>query len=260
VPGTFNVQLLTETVRLTLFAPRLADSLSDTAEKWWSKHSAGITDISRTSNANQATVTGLRAGARFAVHVTPGRIDWFASPVIPPRQGVTWPNVGSWPDALKAHLADVMESAATYTGVHRIGLSSAIVASAADREAGYRSLQKTLAELKLELPADVSDFYVRFNRATASKSVTPELLLNRITSWGVVTLRPMSLQITIGPGTVPIVGSSQRSETFALRGELDVNSSPLWQKDLTSDQIRALVKELADLMRDYVITLFPETA
>ena len=151
------------------------------------------------------------------------------------------------PDTLPAHLGVVsafQELALRWLGLEncpplrRLAFGVTLLKPVSDQANGYQTLGKHLPDVTVD-PSS-SDFLYQINRRRPSSAVGG-LPLNRLSKWSIQLVQ----ELMISPGD----GLTRRSETFACRLELDINSVPS-KKPLPKDRLPVLFEELVELANE----------
>ncbi len=131
----------------------------------------------------------------------------------------------------------------------RIAFGSVLIFPVANRETGYELLAKFLSKIQID-PFNSSDFLYQINRPRTSKTVTPELKINRLTKWSVqksglvhFVLSPIAKMPTTFPS----------KETVSCRLELDINTSEDFKSDLPQNKLINVLEELVELAKEIAV-------
>ena len=122
--------------------------------------------------------------------------------------------------------------------LRRLAFGAILLKPVSDQQKGYETLDKHLPDVTVD-PSS-SDFLYQINRRRPSTAVGG-LPLNRLSKWSIQQVQ----ELMISPGD----GLTRRSETFACRLELDINSVPS-KKPLPKDRLPALFEELVGLANE----------
>ena len=153
------------------------------------------------------------------------------------------------PDNLPAHSGAVsafQELALRWLGLEtcpplrRLAFGATLLKPVSDQGKGYQVLGKHLPDVTVD-PGS-SDFLYQINRRRPSNAVGG-LPLNRLSKWSVQQVQ----ELMISPGD----GLVRRSEAFACRLELDINSVPS-KRPLPKECLSALFDELVALANEIV--------
>jgi hypothetical protein len=215
---------------------------------WWEEVCRGLPDSEVTERAKDMyTATGPFEGGRLRLRVQPGRIDWLLEATEQDFLGV--PTIGDLPGSLDAFC----ELAARWFAVEglpqlmRIAFGTVLLHPVADRETGYKQMQSYLNYVQLD-PAGSSDFMYQINRPRDSQSGIPQLCVNRLSKWSVLTYQPAILHL--GPqGIEPV---SQPTAQYACRLELDVNTVADFHGRFEREQLQSVFNELVELGKEIV--------
>lgn len=122
--------------------------------------------------------------------------------------------------------------------LRRVAFGATLLKPVSDQGKGYQTLGKHLPDVTVD-PGS-SDFLYQVNRRRPSNAIGG-LPLNRLSKWSVQQVQ----ELMISPGD----GLVRRSEAFACRLELDINSVPS-KKPLPKDRLPALFNELVELANE----------
>lgn len=126
-------------------------------------------------------------------------------------------------------------------GITRIAFGAVALIPQPDRETGYRQLSTLL---RCAPDPGATDFLYQINRRRKS-SVLPGVEVNRLSKWSVSWHRMTTLPL---PPAIAIAATAD--SRFACRVELDMNTAPGYEGELTHPAIVAHFQELMDLARE----------
>lgn len=234
---------LVESLRCTSFFSEPAPSPNDVT--WWTQVvGAEPSDVALRPREGESQWSGEvqwhpLEPATLDLQLQPVRADWRLQSIPKADQPLGFNSIGPLPEAsaiLQDKLAPWLQSCPASL---RLAYGGVLLLPAESVSAAYDRLSGFLPSLKLD--PDSRDLLYRINRPRASKSLPGlEAGINRLTTWGVVTLK--SLLITLPANTL----SSQEGGS-AIRLEFDMNTAPTRTDPLPAEGMGAIVTELAEL-------------
>jgi len=234
---------LVESLRLTCFpAP---DSVIEPSG-WWAGVTGGEPESTtlKVKGAVQVHEGHLEQG-RMRLTVQPPRIDWeliFPAPEEP--ETFTLPTIGPYPDVagVLSKLAAKWFALASCPRPARLAFAGTLLQPVEDREHGYELAAKYLRD-RVYIDAKGSrDLIYRINRPRLSTSGITGLEINRLNTWAVMVVSKIAT----------VSGDKARrtfpmGQAFALRLELDVNTSAEFDGQFTQEQTPQVFQELLAL-------------
>lgn len=235
-----------EILRLTAF-PSPAAQLGEPT--WW-KDLVGEppeTKISQPRTGGQQE-EGPFEGRKLVLRVEPIRIDWLFTPIDDRAQEFeSIPTTGSFPESLQIFLQLMLRwfELATCPPVQRLAFGATVLLPVENQQIGYRQIS---AYLPFQLdPEGSSDFSYQINRPRDSTSGISGLRINRLSKWSLVRVTMGAL--ALGPA---FVGYSARRIHHVCRLELDINTVPDFQGELSREQLPQIFQELVNLGQEIV--------
>jgi hypothetical protein len=234
-----------ETLRLTAF-PSPTAQVAELA--WWTElvGEPPETRISRPRMGGQQEEGSYRGG-KLLLRVRPERIDWLFTTVHEEEGEVeAFPTIGAFPETVNIFLPLMRRwfDFDTCPPAQRLAFGAVLLQPVEDRSTGYQQLSRYLPHVEVD-PEGSSDFLYQINRRRESTSGINGLEINRLSKWSVATWRPARL--SVGPAGI---GYSKGQEHFACRLELDINTVPNLQEELTREQMPQVLEELVGLGRE----------
>jgi len=236
-----------EILRLTAF-PSPAAQLGEPT--WW-KDLVGEppeTKISQPRTGGQQEEGRFDESRKLVLRVEPTRIDWLLTPIDDwAREAKGIPTTGSFPESLQIFLQLMLRwfEFATCPAVQRLAFGATVLLPVENQQAGYRQIS---AYFPFQLdPEGSSDFSYQINRPRDSTSGISGLRINRLSKWSVV--RVTMGELALGPA---VVGYSARQAHDVCRLELDINTAPDFQGELSREQLPQIFQELVNLGREIV--------
>lgn len=230
-----------ESLRLTLFAGASAP-LPDPS--WWLEL-FGEQPQTRVQSPklSQLEERGPLGAGMLVLKTSPGRIDWLFTPVMQEGEGPPGelPGIGTFDDAIGFFLPPMVRWLKMSPPARRLALGTTVHQSVPDRQEGYRLLATYLQSVSIDIQ-NSSDFSYQINRPRPSMSGIAGLKINRLTKWSVASLVWHSVEA--GAPMRPVRMAS------ACRVELDINTAPDFQGELSNDQQYAVLEELTELTRE----------
>lgn len=235
-----------EILRLTAF-PSPAAQLGEPA--WW-KDLVGEPPETKISQprAGGRQEEGQFEGRKLVLRVEPTRVDWLFTPIDDQAQGVKGiPTTGAFPESLRIFLQLILRwfKLETCPPVQRLAFGATVLLPVENLQAGYRQISVYLP-FQLD-PEGSSDFSYQINRSRDSVSGIRGLRINRLSKWAVV--RVTMGELALGPA---VVGYSARQIHHACRLELDINTAPDFQGELSREQLPQIFQELVNLGQEII--------
>jgi hypothetical protein len=112
------------------------------------------------------------------------------------------------------------------------------------KQLGYQQLNRLLPFIELDTEG-ISDFLYQINRPRDTTTQIEGLQINRLSKWNVATFRQVNF--IVGQTSVR---TSRRSEVFACRLELDMNTHQDFSGELLPEQLPEVFNELIALGRE----------
>jgi hypothetical protein len=127
-------------------------------------------------------------------------------------------------------------------GIKRIAFGAVLNLSVQDYQQGLRQLAPYIQAVKID-PANSTDFMYRINRRRSSAVGIPDLLINRLNTWSVVSYHSV-LTVLTGPVLDQTAASEPR---HACQLELDISTCQEFKGVLPSDKLATIVDELVSM-------------
>jgi len=230
-----------ESVRVTGFPTADAEVKPD---NWW-RQVVGEEPEVRTDRprSGEKQESGSVHGGRLTLKVQPARIDWLLAPVVPETElPDTPPGIGSFEHASHYVSALMRRWFPICPPLARLAFGPIVFLQVPTRADGYRRLSSHLPSVQLD-PEGSSDFMYRINRPRPSRSGIKNLRINRLSTWSLVQIEYQALAL----------GSRESGKVFraepiiACRVELDINTAPDFDGEITSLQAGPIFDELLSL-------------
>lgn len=231
-----------ESLRLSAF-PSPATAITEPT--WWTDLLGEPPErkISRPKMGGQQEEGPLEIG-KLRLVVQPTRVDWVFGAISPKEEEAeTFPTIGPFPKTLDTFLRLMFGwfGLETCPSLKRLAFGAILFQPVDNRKAGYKQLSTYLHAVKLD-PERSSDFTYQINRPRDSTSGVPGLRINRLSKWSVSLIQTVAY--TLETTSVSLV---QGRELSVCRIELDINTTPDFQGELSREQLPGIFKELVDL-------------
>jgi hypothetical protein len=99
--------------------------------------------------------------------------------------------------------------------IKRISFAGKLIQRMPDRDSGYRRIAEYLPDVRLD--PESTDFLYRVNRKRLSNSGTPDLLINRLSTWSVMKVTVQARGRVPGSGEVIDAPSAEADVSKALK-------------------------------------------
>ncbi len=234
-----------EGVRITAFPE---PNPSSQMEGWWSSV-AGESPETRNSQPRLGVIqeSGAFLDGALTLNVTPLRVDWLLSvSATPPGPDSEFPVLGDLVKIVEAFCSRLNVWFESAPPIKRLAFGSVGLQQVGGHKEGYELLSKYLRGVKID-PEGSSEFLYQINRPRPS-AVIEGLTINRLTKWSVLRMQGVSMQLMLTPDAKgSVVSGVPMRELFAVRSEIDVNTSPSWAKLLDQPQLASILGELVGL-------------
>jgi hypothetical protein len=139
--------------------------------------------------------------------------------------------------------AKLLKAGCSQMKVMRLGFICRIVQPVKDHNSGYKTLRQYLPTVNLDPKS--TDFMYRINRRRKSVTGPRQLLLNRLSTWSIIT-RAVQAQTVLSTGQA----SEKKSvvpPSLACMAELDINTDPGFPSELPRSKLVPIFRELVEL-------------
>ena len=225
------------TLRATVFTG--LDVTVDDVSKWQDVVGEPPTKSNSQPRIGQLDETGPFGNGGLFLTIAPGRINWQYGPVLGDEIPEEIPNVGPLPEALDLFTLLVMRWSESSPPITRLAFGAQLVMPVGSHGEAYRLLDTYLPTVNVD--PETSDFYYSINRKRPSNSGLPDLILNRLSKWGAI--RAQTKVGSLKHGEVRAVSDA----IYACKVELDINTTPEYEHELTRDRLPDLFQELTAL-------------
>lgn len=231
---------LAESLRGTAFG----EISIDEAKGWWSQ----FVDVDPESETVKAKAGQYSAhcdfmGGLLFLEVQPGRVDWHLRSKRPEENDeLEFPSVGAIDAPLKKFSEIIKAWASDASGLARIAFGAVLFLPTEDRLGGYQAVQSMLPAVQIDIDNSV-DFFYQINRPRPSVTGVDELIINRLCKWSVLRIFGGRYRMDSDKSLI----STDVTEKFAVRLELDMNTSPDVLDVLPVDRQSDIFDELIEL-------------
>ncbi len=155
------------------------------------------------------------------------------------------PILGTFGEEVEAFLPVATKWLQDTSNLQRIAFGSVLFLKIDDMTAGYTILDGYLPSVTLD-PDGSSEFLYRINRRRKSQACPETLMINRLSTWSVVSFAEAILDLgSVSPGTANV----QRRASMC-RLELDINTVPEPGQELPTSRLSELFEELVTLGKE----------
>jgi len=245
---------IAEQLRLTVFT--LPGTANPAVEQWWNEIVGSPAEESTANlKIGLRTLASKFQSAKLILKLEPSRVDWLFVPQDPdPAAGPLGelPSVGPIAENLES-FSDLTErwlSREDVPDVVRIAFGAVVRHPESDRRSAYVRLPDYLP---IHVNPESSDFSFQINIPTISRDPIDGLPINRLSRWGVMGLARVELRLD----SARVTSSSQFMD-YAIRLEIDINTSPEYQQPLSKGRITELYRELVTLGRGVITEGLPQ--
>ena len=209
---------------------------------WW-QQVAGTEPAEATMNLKRgsALVQGAFGPGQLLLRIEPDRIDWLFSPSEELELGAAtgFPVLGPAVELtdLFSNLAEKWFDRDDLPQIERMAFGAVFLHPEEDRHSGYHRLPEYVP---VRVDPETLDFLYQINLPVAWSSIEAEgLHLNRLSKWSVAAFR----RITLDPAGNP-AQPQPFPDMFALRAELDINTSPSLSEPIPQSRLVKVYREL----------------
>jgi hypothetical protein len=232
---------MTEHLRLTAF-PQDTDHSHE--EVTWEKLIGTPPETRQQRPHDRATLeAGELDSGWLTLEVSPPRINWrlMAKPStdVPPS-GIA--EIGTFRDTRETFFHLMNRWLRTSPPLTRLAFGAKLWTSVADRQDGYKELDRLLPGIQIDSEG-MSDFFYRVNRRRFSGSGIEGLKINRLSTWYFASMSILTVHVS--PGVKQVHETGELGNACML--ELDINTDPEFAKRLTKRIVPKLLQELVDL-------------
>jgi len=214
---------------------------------WW-ESLCGEPPETRMINPRNGTIheEGKFENGIFTVDVAPFRLDYKYSVPNRPPDSDKLSTLGDLDNVIEKFNVYVNKliNLDKITDLQRLAFGAILFQQVDSKKAGYEILSKYLP---FRIEADkVSDLFFQINRPRNSLLETT-LLLNRLTKWSVGAIDLVALELSRSGEKTTTKSFSTTNLIYAVRLELDINTSPEYQGPFKKKDILPIFEELIDL-------------
>lgn len=240
MPKSSKPAWITESLRGTVFG----EISFEDAKGWWSEYMDSDPDSETVkAKAGQYSAHCDFMGGVLSLEIQPGRADWYLRSKRPEEmEELDYPNFGPI-DAPLQKLADIFKTwVEDRSGLVRMAFGGVLLLPTDGRQDAYETVQQMLPAVDIDIE-NSADFFYQINRPRPSTSGIDGLVLNRLCKWSVLRLFGGSYRLDSDKSLI----STSLQEKFAVRLELDINTSPDFQDMLPVDRQSSVFDELIAL-------------
>jgi hypothetical protein len=225
-----------ESLRFTAFSSQ--DNGDLPLSQWWAGVTGGQPDeVVNKPKEREAVVAGRVGDATLILQHLPLRIDLRLEPA--PKEAmemIPLPNIG----VLEKVSTEFAKNSANlihqvgFPPINRMAYGAVALLPVESREKGYEQLEPYLPAVTID-PKNSSEFLYRINRLRESALGIPNLFLNRLNKWSVVTFKIFAgapASVTMLPGR------------YFCRLELDINTAAEFPGELPKERLDDVLNEL----------------
>jgi hypothetical protein len=234
---------LAQQLRLSLFSMEPFP----TAESSWTALTGQTEAENRVGVPGGRQYSGKHFGGLLALTIAGQRLDVVLAVdpanVMASADGVAvFPSVGPWKELSESFVTSVVSFLSSQQSpIVRIAFGASLLGRSETREQAYGNLAKLLASVDVDVE-NMRELIFRINWPQKS-GVVPDLLLNRITGWGAITISINYMQI----GSGVTVTSSSDEQPFAVSLDMDHNTAADRKEPFQNAQLVPIFRELVTL-------------
>ena len=230
----------TEGLRLTAF---VVEPIGPGNLGWWEALLGEAPSVSQTRPRERVvTEEGPFSGGKLSVVASTRRIDWrFGLDLSEPPP--EFPSVGTY-EMRHREFRDLMQRWLEKSPpLNRLAFGAVLLSPVENMPEAYRVLDKLLPSVEID-PDRTRDLIYRINRRRSSRCGIEGLEVNRLSTWGALTVSTVEVEMSIEG--LEKVHQSQTSQ-YACRLEFDINTVPEFRDELDKGKLPALLDELINL-------------
>ena len=234
-----------QALRLRATAFLLAESEIDSSSIWNTVIGGVPDEEQRRPKEGLLQQVGTLADLTAVMRMAHPRVDFFLQPTIQnPGTLSTSPDwqAFSFSDALQTISEMSSRWFSMQLQVARVAFGANLVQPADDLRDAHRRLADYLSDVTID-SENSFDFFYQINRRRESK-VIPQLPINRLSKWSIMTQATGSVAIQSGQNVVGTVFSAPVTQAFASSLELDINTVQANDCSLPESKLCALFGEL----------------
>lgn len=238
----------TESLRMTAF---LSPGSPLVNQNWWEEICGSPPEVRssqpRTGIQQDEGLFGdENTQGRLILAVQPSRVDWLLTVEVAPTN-VELPSVGSFSESVSSFTQLMNRWLDVSPNLQRIAFGASILLPFENVEQAYQYLPVYFPLNKLDLK-NAQDFHYRINRPRDADYDIPDLKINRLSTWGVVTFT--TVQFTnVGSFTQ----SSTQLNNVAIRLDLDINTSIDFSGELPKGKLPEMFAQLVDCAKEIAL-------
>lgn len=228
---------LAETLRFTVFTA----SPVQPREQNWFESIIGESPEQETNvpKLGQFQQNGPFEGGSLRLVINPNQLDWIWSADV--NQDTDYPSVGDFDQASKTFAELMKKWLPDCPSSVRVAHGIILLKPVPNLEVGYEKMSELLNEVSLGDLTGASDLVFQINRPRPSKTSIEGLKINRLTSWSVMRLTKVQLQMGLASSY------SVMDDNYSLRLVVDVNTSADYGQKLPNDRLLELYDEFRAL-------------
>jgi len=232
----------TEIIRLTAFLP---SGTLIKPEGWWSELVGSEPDsTTRRARVGETIQTGAAFDGQLTMRAQPMRVDWVFQPATELKEEPTPDThltIARFDDLLRTFFVAMERWFNLAPLMSRIAFGCVILLPVSDIREGLRRLIPYLPNVKID-PDGMSDLLYRVNRRRISEGGIKNLVINRLSTWSVVSVEFKRIDLTPGQSVV-----APSNPSYSCRADIDVNTIPEYSETFDGKQALTLWNELKRL-------------
>jgi len=242
--ATWKVELL----RMTAF---LSPGSPIPQQNWWEEICGSSPEVRSSQprtgvQQDEGLFKDGNTQGKLILAVQPFRIDWLLTVEIAPTS-FELPSVGSFSESVNSFAQLMNRWLNVSPNLQRIAFGVNLLLPFESVEQAYQDLPGYFPLNKLDLK-NAQDFNYRINRPRTVDSSIPDLKINRLSSWSVMTFA--TLQIA---NTGSYTYSSTTPSNVAIRLELDINTSTDFSGELSKDKLPEMFAQLVEYAKEIAL-------
>tara|TARA_R110002110_G_scaffold401458_1_gene618318 strand:- start:2404 stop:3180 length:777 start_codon:yes stop_codon:yes gene_type:complete len=185
-------------------------------------------------------------GKLLTYEQSPLRIDWrLSSNGQNPFDESPWPVFGHLNSETEKFIQLMKTWLTNAPPLNRIAFGLILLRPKNTNEDSLKLLGRVLPDIKID-HLNTRDFNYKINRRRKSKSISPKLEINRLSSWSIASLSHIAVELLQGQ-TQGSRATEMTERLYACRVELDINTAPEFDSNIAKSKRKNLLDELNDL-------------
>jgi hypothetical protein len=232
-----------ESFRLTAF---LSPSAQTIEQDWWKKITGEFPDRKTSEpktgiQQEEGRFRNEQADGQLVLTIQPTRVDWQLVPIVDISDS-DFPTLGLFTESVDSFLKLMIRWLEEAPPTQRLAFGAVLIKPVNSSKEGYEWVS---AYLPFNLDENSSDFLYQINRPRKSASADdPDLLINRLSKWGVSLLTSFAFDPS------KLEQYVTQPPRFSVRLELDISTTPNLSREVGLEKLSRVFQELVELGKE----------